>query len=237
LNETDRLGARLEVATIELESTSATPTHISDYLNVNGNEFNMLTLIGSWSRDSRNRSFFATRGTYARTALELTGGDLEYYKISYNHRWFYPVSDNLTLALKGFVGYGDGLGDTEELPFFENFYAGGVRSVRGYDGNSLGPLDSNGNPRGGNARVVASAELVFPLPWAEESDSVRMSAFLDAGNVSADKFETEELRASVGVAINWLSPLGPLIFSLAEPINDEPGDDLEEFQFSLGFAF
>ncbi len=237
LNETDRLGLRVEVANIALEATSATPTHINDFLTNNGNEFNMLSLVGSWARDSRNRAFFATSGTSARAALELTGGDLEYYKVSYNHKWFYPLTDNLTLALKGFIGYGDGIGTTEELPFFENYYAGGVRSVRGYDGNSLGPLDSNQNPRGGNAKLLGSVELVFPVPWLDESDSVRMSTFIDAGNVSLDKFESEELKASVGVALNWFSPIGPLIFSYAEPINDESGDDLETFQFSLGFAF
>lgn len=237
LNETDRLGFRLELSNISLETTASTPTHISDYLTSNGSEFNTLTMIASWSRDSRNRSYFADRGTSAKAALELTSGDLEYYKVSYDHRWYYPLTKNLTLALKGFLGYGDGLGDTEELPFFENYYAGGVRSVRGYDGNSLGPLDSNQNPRGGNMKVLASAELVFPLPWVEDSSSVRMSAFVDAGNVSSDRFESEELRASAGIALNWLSPLGPLIFSLAEPLNDEPGDDLEQFQFSLGFAF
>ncbi|GAB4359459.1 MAG: outer membrane protein assembly factor BamA [Gammaproteobacteria bacterium] len=237
VNETDRLGIRMEASNISLEETGSTPTHITDFFASNGKEFNTLSLITSWSRDSRNRAYFATRGTSARAALEITTGDLEYYKISYDHRWYFPLTKNVTLALKGYLGYGNGFGDTTELPFFENFYAGGVRSVRGFDGNSLGPLDSNQNPRGGNSKVLASAELVFPMPWLDDSSSVRMSTFLDAGNVSLDNFQTEELRASAGIALNWFSPLGPLIFSWAQPLNEKPGDDVEQFQFSLGFAF
>ncbi len=240
LTETDRLRFDVRLENTLVEATASSPTEITDFLAENGDEFDTITLTTSWSRDSRDRAFFATRGSSIRASLSASGGDLEYYKVNYDHRWFYPLTKSLTLSLKGILGFGDGYGDTADLPFFENYFSGGIRSVRGYDGNSLGPRDSNGNPIGGNLRVQANAELVFPFPGVEDSSSVRMSAFLDVGNVfntKTSEFDSNELRASVGFALNWFSPVGPLIFSWAEPINDKAGDELESFQFSLGFAF
>ncbi len=240
LTETDRLRFDVRLENTLVEATASSPTEITDFLAENGDEFDTITLTTSWSRDSRDRAFFATRGSSIRASLSASGGDLEYYKVNYDHRWFYPLTKSLTLSLKGILGFGDGYGDTADLPFFENYFSGGIRSVRGYDGNSLGPRDSNGNPIGGNLRVQANAELVFPFPGVEDSSSVRMSAFLDVGNVfntKTSEFDSNELRSSVGFALNWFSPVGPLIFSWAEPINDKAGDDLESFQFSLGFAF
>lgn len=240
LTETDRLRFDVRLENTLVEATASSPTEITDFLAENGDEFDTITLTTSWSRDSRDRAFFATRGSSIRASLSASGGDLEYYKVNYDHRWFYPLTKSLTLSLKGILGFGDGYGDTADLPFFENYFSGGIRSVRGYDGNSLGPRDSNGNPIGGNLRVQANAELVFPFPGVEDSSSVRMSAFLDVGNVfntKTSEFDSNELRSSVGFALNWFSPVGPLIFSWAEPINDKAGDELESFQFSLGFAF
>jgi outer membrane protein insertion porin family len=145
----------------------------------------------------------------------------------------------------GDLAYGDSHGDTSKLPFFENYHAGGIRSVRGYDSNSLGPLSTRpdgkglGDPFGGNFRVLANAQLYFPAPFAKENKSARMSLFLDAGNVFADydDYETSELRTSVGLSFEWLTPVGPLVFSLAEALNDEPDDDTQSFQFSIGGVF
>lgn len=240
VSEVDRIGIGFNLKKTELATTSSTPTEISDFINKYGDGFSTGDVSLSWSHDSRDRAFFATSGTAASMSLDLTGGDLQYYKYNYRHRWFYTWSNDLTLALKATLGYGDGLGDTSALPFFENYYAGGVTTVRGFDGNSLGPRDSNGHPIGGNLKVLGTSELVFVPPWLESSDSVRMSVFLDAGNVfntKIGKYDSGELRASAGVALNWFSPIGPIIFSLAQPVRDQPGDKTQQFQFSLGFAF
>ena len=143
------------------------------------------------------------------------------------------------LATKLDLGYGDGYGEYSSLPFFENFYAGGVRSVRGFEDNSLGPRDSDGDPLGGSFKSVGKLEIVFPPPFLTDSNSVRLSTFFDIGNVfeGADDFRADDLRMSVGLAGTWLSPIGPLAVSFALPLNDKSEDDVQEFQFSLGAGF
>lgn len=169
----------------------------------------------------------------------MPGGDLTYYKLNYRHDWYVPLSERFTMLFSGDVGYGDGYGDTKELPFFENFYAGGVRSVRGFEDNSLGPRDSQNDPAGGDLKLVGNAELLMPVPFAADSKSLRMSLFVDAGNVfgPGEDFDSEKLRLSTGASVTWLSPLGALTFSLAQPLNDEPGDETQAFQFTFGQTF
>jgi outer membrane protein insertion porin family len=175
--------------------------------------------------------------------------ELEYYKASYEHKWFFPISRIFTVMLNGGVGVGDGYSG-ESLPFFKNFFAGGFNSVRGYNINSLGPrdprLDSNGNVIpgrgtvvGGSKRVVGSVELLFPAPFMKDSRSVRLAAFVDGGNVFSDwsELDLNYLRYSTGLAVTWISPMGPLRFSVAQPLNDQSGDDIQRFQFQLGQTF
>ena len=156
--------------------------------------------------------------------------------------------------LNGEVGYADGYGKTDELPFFHNFYGGGLGSVRGYESSSLGPKEPNGYDNdydymGGNMKAVANAELLFPLPGIKDQRSVRLSLFADAGSVwdndshyKKDNTQykstfTEELRYSAGAAFTWLSPMGPLKFSYAYPLNKKDGDEEQRFQFQLGTTF
>jgi outer membrane protein insertion porin family len=152
---------------------------------------------------------------------------------------FFPLTEKLTGALTGEVAYGDGYGDTTALPFYENYFAGGLRTVRGYKSNSLGPRDSSGDAFGGSFRTIASAELFFPAFFFENTKNVRLGTFVDAGNVfaSASDFELSEIRTALGVSMTWLSPVGALTFSLAKALNDKPGDRPEPFQFSIGTVF
>ncbi len=150
--------------------------------------------------------------------------------------------------LNGEVGYGDGYGG-QGLPFFKNFYAGGVSSVRGYDTATIGPkyLDQYQNvvSAGGTQRVVANAEILFPMPGMGNDKSVRLSAFFDAGEVAGpgdylgrySSFSFQDLRYSTGLAVNWISPVGPLKFSLAQPLNPQTDDKKQVFQFTLGQVF
>ena len=137
------------------------------------------------------------------------------------------------------LGIANGYGGLP-LPFFKNFYAGGVDSVRGFEQSSLGPRDIlTGSSLGGNRRVVGNIELLFPLPGAKSEKSVRLSTFIDAGNVwgAFQDMHWVDLRASAGIAVSWFSPVGPLKFSLAKPLNEKPLDKVERFQFLLGRAF
>jgi outer membrane protein insertion porin family len=166
-------------------------------------------------------------------------GDLDYYKISYRHQTAFPVTDKIVFGFRSRIGLGKSYSDTSDVPFFDKYTAGGVRSVRGYERNSLGPLDSRGDPFGGNFQVITTAELLFPVESLGSSDTFRVALYFDAGNVFKDRdsFESRDLRQSVGISAKWFSVVGPLEFSYAFPINDRPGDDTRSFQFALGASF
>ena len=206
-----------------------------------------LRLDAAWARDTRNSHLFPTKGVLQRVAAEVgtPAGSLQYYKLSYQQQHFFPLSKSFTLMLNGEVGIGDGLAGVE-LPFFKNFYAGGNSSVRGFKNGTLGPKDANGDALGGNKRVIANAELFFPLPGLKDDQSLRMSAFVDAGAAWGpndatkglyEKLAFGDLRYSAGVALLWVSPLGPLKFSLSQPLVIKTGDKPEVFQFTLGNVF
>ena len=149
------------------------------------------------------------------------------------------MTNVFTLMLNGEVGYGGGYGKHNELPFFKNFYGGGVSSVRGFATSSLGPKDNNNRALGGDRRIVGSAELFFPLPQVKDDKSVRLSVFVDAGNVygKGEKFDVGEFRYSTGLALTWFSPIGPLKLSYGIPFKRKPDDRIERFQFLLGTVF
>jgi len=169
----------------------------------------------------------------------VNSGDLDYYKIRYLHQTALALIDPVILGVKGRLGYGDGYGDTEDLPIYETFTAGGVRSVRGYEFNSLGPRDSNDDGTGGNLQVLGSAEVLFPITALVSAETFRVGLYFDIGNVfdGADNYDTDELRQSVGISAKWFSFVGPLEFSYAWPINDKADDDVQNFQFALGATF
>lgn len=238
---------------IKIIPSSVNPSQdVTDFLAANNDKtsFNSLTLNASFSHDTRNRTVFATRGSQQIIGMNMTApsSNLEYYKISYITNNFFSVTRTTTLLLRSNLAYGDGFGGTDDLPFFERYFAGGIRTVRGYESNSLGPRDTNKLPIGGNMRVIGGAEYIFPMPFIEKPpSSVRLSAFLDMGNVflankptfdsNKDGFQVDQLRTSYGLSLVWISPIGPLRFSYTKPINDKPGDDLRSFQFSIGSSF
>ncbi len=246
LSEFDTLRYGLGFDGIRIRTTDSTPQPIEDFIDERGNEFAGLNGSVGYTRDSRNRTIFAERGTLQSLSLDmaLPGSDVEYYKLGYRFENYLPVTEDLVLSTSARLGYGAGYGDDEDLPFYRRYFAGGIRSVRGFAGNSLGPRytfeeASDRDPKGGDFVATGSFELVFPPPFIEESGQTRLSTFVDFGNVFEDPrdFETGSLRASAGVAFNWRSPVGPLSISLAEPIIDEPGDDTERFQFTIGTLF
>jgi outer membrane protein insertion porin family len=171
----------------------------------------------------------------------VSSGDLEFYKLNFRYLQYLPLSKSITLSLNAMLSYGAGYGETEELPPFERFYAGGARSVRGYESSSLGPKDEFTNdPVGGDTKFVANAEFILPSPFDEENKSTRLALFLDGGYVYNSKEESidlGELRYSAGAAVLWLTPIGAMRFSYAIPLNDKEGDETQGFQFTLGSPF
>ncbi|PHS70939.1 MAG: outer membrane protein assembly factor BamA [Methylophaga sp.] len=212
-----------------------------DFIDREGDDFNTVTMTLGWSSDTRNSAILPTSGMSQRLTAEIAIplGSLQYYKLRYKNTWYSPITDSLTLALKGDIGYADGYGDTDELPFFENYYAGGIRSVRGFKSNTLGVREDD-QALGGNLLVTGGAEIIFPIPFLKQKlKSFRLSAFTDIGNVYDvnEDFDAGLLRYSVGLSAIWISPFGALSFSIAEPFNDQNDDEVENFQFSLGSTF
>lgn len=225
-----------------IRTDEATPQSFIDFLDENSDRFHIYKLSTGFSHDTRNRAILADRGRLhsLSTEIALPGSGLEYYKLRYRGLQYVPLFGEFNLLFKAEIGYGDSYGDTSALPFFENFYAGGPDSVRGFRSNSLGPRDGvQDRPLGGAFKTVANAELIFPVPFSEDNKSLRLSTFFDIGNVFADTgdFDAGDLRQSVGVSVIWYTPLAPMTFSLAHPLNDRAGDDTEVFQFTLGSFF
>ena len=230
----------LAVEDTQLGLFSSSPTRLLQYVNINGTtSTNLLATIG-WGRDSLDSAIYTTEGTMQRVFAEiaLPVFDMRYYKLNYQHQWFHPLSKDVTLLLRGEAGIAGGYGG-KDLPFFKNFYAGGPGSVRGYDANSLGPRDNSDAVLGGPRRVLAGVELLVPFPGTGNEKSTRLSGFIDGGAVygPGDLPGSAGMRYSTGVALTWISPVGPLKFSYAVPINKQPVDKLQRFQFTLGTVF
>ena len=239
INEFDTIRVSPEFENLKLKETSESPNEVIDFIDRHGNDYNTVKLTGSWAHDTRNKALFADDGGLQSLSVEtaVPGSGLQYYKLGYDQRRYVPLTKDLTLSMHAQLGYGDGYGDYDNLPFFENYFAGGVRSVRGFEDNTLGPKDSKGNPIGGSVQVVGGAEILFPIPFVEGTKSFRLGTFFDIGNVYSDvsNFDATELRYSVGVSSLWISPLGPLAISLGFPLNDKSGDNVQNFQFTVGF--
>jgi len=225
----------------ELLLGTAPAQELTDFTGQYGSVYDTYRLEFGWRHDSRNKAIFADSGNLVSFGTEyaVPGGDLEFYKLNLRYLQYLPLWGDSTFSFNTELGYGDGLGDTESLPFFENYYAGGSRSVRGYRSGTLGPKDSVGNSLGGSSRFIGNMELILPNPFSEQNNSTRVSLFLDAGYAyGADEpLSTSQLRYSAGMSLIWLTPVGAMRFSLANALNEEPDDQTQQFQFTLGSAF
>jgi outer membrane protein insertion porin family len=239
-NNRIRLAIGYDNTSVNLPSSNPIPSY-KKFVDEEGDDFDTFSLTLGWSRDTRDSAVLPSSGMSqsisAEFALPIT--ELQYYKLRYRNSWYKPLTDDLTFSLSGELGYGGTYGNISAFPFFRNFYAGGIRSVRGYRANTLG-VKENDEPLGGNFLVVGGAELIFPVPFLKkELKSFRLSAFTDVGNVYDEdqSFETDLLRYSVGLSAIWISPFGAISVSIAQPFNEQADDTTEMFQFSLGSTF
>ncbi|ROP25055.1 outer membrane protein assembly factor BamA [Vibrio crassostreae] len=232
----------------------------------------------SWTRNNLNRGFFPTEGNHQRAFAKMTvpGSDAQYFKMQYDVKHYIPLTKKheFTLLMRGRLGYGNGYGQTDGndnlFPFYENYYAGGFTTLRGFGSNSAGPKavygsSTGNNPTydtatddsvGGNAVALASLELIVPTPFAsdEARSQIRTSVFFDMASVWDTEFvdrgapnsggqyyydysDPTNYRSSYGAALQWMSPMGPLVFSLAKPVKIYEGDDEEFFTFTIGRTF
>ncbi|MFB6422119.1 MAG: outer membrane protein assembly factor BamA [Candidatus Malihini olakiniferum] len=241
--------------------------------NFSANDF---FIYSGWIYNRLDHGFFPTEGSRAslNTRVTVPRSDNEYYKLAFDSATYYPLSDNHHWVLIGRIraGYADGI-RSKDVPFYDNFYAGGFSTVRGFQSNTIGPkavyyrckiplpssysrslVDNSNDAVGGNAMAIASTELILPMPFASNNytNLLRTSLFVDAGTVwdtnwknmdkklasdVPDYSEPGNIRVSIGLAVQWMSPLGPLVFSYAHPVKKSEGDKSEQFQFNIGKAW
>ena len=230
------LGFRVEQTKLTLFDNS--PELYRAFVDQFGDVTMSYILSAGWSRDTRDDILYPTTGRLQSLLLEtgLPFGDLSYYKVNYLHQWFYPIYGDFVTMLRADLGYADGIAG-EPLPFFKVFYGGGVGSVRGYETASLGPRDVIGNVIGGKRKIIGNVEVYYPIIKGDKS--VRASIFADAGQIYAFGTQPiyESFRYSAGLGLAWNSPIGPLKFSYAWPLNDKVGDRIQQFQFQVGTVF
>jgi len=241
LSEMTTLNVGGQVERVDLKSTTDTPDEFLGFIE-DSPENDVFKITGNFTHDSRDSRLFPSKGGTQRLSWEVSTplSDLEYYKFTARNDSYFSLTDFLIIKASAEIGYGDGYGDDDRLPFFENFFAGGANTVRGYDARSLGPRDSGDTPEalGGDRRLLGNLELQVPLP-GDAGEDKRISFFIDGGQVygPGSSLDIGELRYSAGIAFNWFSPMGPLAISYAEPLNDKAGDDTQRIQFTLGRFF
>ena len=256
INEISQLSLSVALDQTDLQSDFLSSRQLLDFISSEGSKFETLTLGASWSRNSLNRGLFPTAGTLnvISASVAIPGSSLTYGKLSHRFKYFRPLSNNFIFSIRTELGGLFAYGDTETAPPYENFYAGGLNSVRGFEQNSLGPravydnfFSGYNRPVGGTYSLEGGFDLIFPIPFLEDTRSVRSSVFLDYGNVFSEEcrsYETNcseldlsELRYSLGLGVTWITALGPMSFAISSVFGDDELDETETFQFEIGNQF
>ncbi|MFJ3428711.1 MULTISPECIES: outer membrane protein assembly factor BamA [Pseudomonas] len=267
INETSRISFGLTAQHDSIEPGTYSADEIYDFIDREGKEFTNFKANLGWSESTLNKGILATRGYSQNLNLMVTvpGSDLSFYKIDYTGQTFLPVSASTSLRFHTKLGYGNGYGSTDGLPFYENYTAGGEGTVRGFESGTLGPRntpatgtyssagqayysDRDTEALGGNIMITGGVEYLFPMPFIKDNKSLRTSLFWDVGSVYSDKcylstttgcdgVDLSQIASSVGVGVTWYSPLGPLSVNLALPIRKPDDAETQVFQFSMGQTF
>lgn len=249
ISETDRIfmGTRFENNNINLDDDS--PQAYKDFVADYGNNTNSLIFNVGWSKDTRDSAIAPTKGNYTHVSADVSNMDLQYYMLSAQEQYYMPLGRSFTLAFNAQADWGRSYGG-KPFPVIKNVYAGGIGSVRGYEGGSLGPRDvTSGNYLGGAQRIVGNVQLYLPFPGATRDRTLRWFVFADAGQVKPgngmqctggqdNKVEDPcGWRYSAGIGVSWQSPLGPFQLSYGRALNQKSGDDTQAFQFQIGTGF
>jgi len=222
-----------------IKSGTNIPAAYLAYAERYGRSNSGVPLTIGWTRDDRDSALAPNSGRYQRLNSEWSvAGDARYVRANYQYQQYIPLDKKFTVAFNGELGLGKGM-NGRPFPVFKNFYSGGLGSVRGFDQGTLGPRDVTGASLGGPKKVTLNAELIAPFPGAGNDRTLRVFTFLDVGNVYGDgeKMRFSDMRASVGLGLSWISPLGPLRLAYANPVRKFPGDRIQKLQFQIGTSF
>jgi outer membrane protein insertion porin family len=251
VTETDTVFVGVNAEQTEIREGTGLPDAYREYAEKFGATSSALPLTLGWARDGRDSALVPTRGSLQRVNADVSvAGDVRYVRASYQFQQYYPLSKKYTLALNSDLGWGQGL-QGQQYPLFKNFFVGGLGSVRGFEQSTLGPSgpSSTTNPAtiylGGSKKLVLNAELIVPFPGAGNDRTLRLFGFTDVGRAFGtdpmtkleEKVDLSQLRASAGVGLSWISPMGPLRFSYATPIRQQTGDKIQRLQFQIGTSF
>lgn len=268
ISETSNVSYGFTIQNDHIKPGNSSADAVYDFVDDNGKDYLNYKLNLGWGKSTLNRGLLPTRGASqsASAQIAIPGSDLTFYKLDYSAQLYKPITDDYILRFHTELGYGDGYGSTNMLPFYENYYAGGYSSVRGFKDGSLGPRaraslryynpryamyyddwDDDDNPFGGNILITGGIELIVPTPFVPDQRTVRTALFWDAGNVFSNNCASSledckrpnlgDMASSVGANFTWVTAFGPLGFSLALPIKKPNGADTQIFQFSLGQTF
>ena len=244
--ESISFGPSIDYTSLDV-TPGVSPQQYVDFVNKYGSANTTVLGTVGYAYNSLDSVLYPTKGTIHAAGAELSTpvGDLKFYKLNYKYQRYVPVSKDFTLCMSGEAGYGNGYSG-DELPFYKNFYAGGMGTIRGYQTASLGPRVVNADGSlsdqrtGGNRRIAGSVELLFPLPGLGLDKSLRLGPFVDAAQVwgqSSDGQDVGPIRFTTGLSAIWTSPMGPLKFAVGTPLNKQSGDKLQAFQFQMGQSF
>ena len=241
VTESDTVFVGANAEQTQIKEGTGLPTPYKDYADKFGKTSTALPLTLGWARDGRDSALVPSKGTYQRLNADLSmAGDVKYFRSNYQYQQYFPLSKKYTLAVNADLGWGTGL-KGQDYPLFKNFYVGGLGSVRGFENSTLGPKSKDPVPvyLGGSKKLVLNAEFVTPFPGAGNDKTLRLFGFTDAGSAfgDAEKISLSELRASAGIGLSWISPLGPLRFSYAIPIRKQTTDKIQRLQFQIGTSF
>jgi outer membrane protein insertion porin family len=240
VTETDTVFLGVNAEQTQIKAGTGLPVEYQDYANKFGQKSSALPLTVGWARDGRDSALVPSRGSLQRFNADVSvAGDVRYVRANYQFQQYFPLTKQYTLALNTDLGWGEGL-KGQDYPLFKNFYVGGLGSVRGFEQSTLGPASTtSGIYLGGPKKIVLNAEFITPFPGAGNDKTLRLFGFTDVGRAFGqnETVSLSDLRASAGVGLSWISPMGPLRFSLAKPLRQQTGDKIQRLQFQIGTSF
>ena len=240
VSEENRVNLTANVELLDIKTTAESPQYVRDFVKRYGDSNKIFTVGANWARDTRDSATYPTKGAYYKlgTEIETPGSTTKYYKLSTENQMFYTPFADLTAMWGVEAGYARAWAGSE-VPFYRNFYVGGIGSVRGFESGSIGQKDEYDNSMGGTRRFVNNFEFFIPMPGMKDDKSMRLSAFLDSGAAwgQGEEIKVGDLRHSAGLTFSWISPIGPVKLSYGTPLKKKTGDEVERFQFQLGHMF